>query len=424
MNNLLISKKTESWLFIWLFVLTQISFFPQFIKNIFSLATCGFIFLVIINRPRRFTYVATKEIFLLLLVLLAIASVFWSTSPGWTLFKLRYLLPATLLGVYLAVEYTPRNLIQLLTRVCVIVMILCVLAVLLFPSDSLQLVDQSGIAAWKGIFNHKQVFGPFIGFAGSIFVIHCFDSRMNRWFALSGLGFAVILMLLSASKTGLVMFFLSLYLMPLYKIIRQGKQRIFLLYIMLIFYVAIGLLFAINLETLLVDTLGKDIEFNGRVPIWTLAIETASKSPWLGYGYNGFWTSDASNYIINNVPWVANTEGFRDGSVIFHSHNGYIDLFLQLGLLGFTLFAISLFRLFKSIIYLAFSTRSIETFFYFQIIILSLLHIFINGTMLLSDEMLWVVYVAIALSSAVEYSRIKRNQQLSISSDEFIKNTI
>jgi O-antigen ligase len=79
------------------------------------------------------------------------------------------------------------------------------------------------------------------------------------------------------------------------------------------------------------------MEFNGRLPIWTLMVDKVSERPWFGYGYAGFWTSDEAMVILTNT-WAASTasEGIR-----FNAHNGYLDMVLQLGFSGLLLYLLS-----------------------------------------------------------------------------------
>ncbi len=121
-----------------------------------------------------------------------------------------------------------------------------------------------------------------------------------------------------------------------------------------------------NLEFVVVDLLGKNLELNGRFPIWSLMLEQAWKSPWLGYGFAGFWTSDASDPIFS-LSWASLA---REAGVRFNSHNGYLELLLQLGLVGLTLFTISLLSLIGKAIYLLLRVKTLELFWVLQTIFL------------------------------------------------------
>lgn len=61
----------------------------------------------------------------------------------------------------------------------------------------------------------------------------------------------------------------------------------------------------------------------GRVPIWAQLWWFVERSPVLGYGYNSFWT-------LRRTLEIAAVQGWNVG----HSHSGYLDLLLSLGVVG------------------------------------------------------------------------------------------
>jgi O-antigen ligase len=75
---------------------------------------------------------------------------------------------------------------------------------------------------------------------------------------------------------------------------------------------------------------GKSDDLTGRLDIWQTVIETASQRPWFGWGYASPW-----------VPWVEpfNDLVVRRGVVQLHAHNAWLDVWLQLGIVGVVLFA-------------------------------------------------------------------------------------
>ena len=301
MNNQLIvgwMKKLEVGIVILLLLTSEPLPFPRFVENIVSIISYGFLFLIITRRWKRLIYIATTEIYLLILVSVAIASIFWSANPSNTAYQARLLLRPTIFGVYLAMQYTPREQIRLLSWTIGIIMILSLASSLLFPSYGIQEIN--GTLAWRGIYTHKQLFGRQMGFAASLFIINIFDKRSNRWIAIIGLSLGFALILLSKSKSGLIFFLFSLVIIPIYNFNKLRKIRLLLFLILLLIFSIVSFLVTVNFEYIVVDFLGKDIELNGRLPLWTLAIEKGLEQPWLGYGYRGFWSSDVSDSVLYN----------------------------------------------------------------------------------------------------------------------------
>jgi O-antigen ligase len=76
---------------------------------------------------------------------------------------------------------------------------------------------------------------------------------------------------------------------------------------------------------------GKDGDLTGRTEIWANTIALAVQRPWFGWGWLGYWP-----------PWldVLGHLNTRYGVAQLHAHNAWIDLWMQVGLIGLALFAI------------------------------------------------------------------------------------
>jgi O-antigen ligase len=71
---------------------------------------------------------------------------------------------------------------------------------------------------------------------------------------------------------------------------------------------------------------GKDLTFTGRTVIWRGCFRAIREQLWFGYGLGGVWSN----------PGAQPTKGILSqlGFIVFHAHNGYIELMLHLGLVG------------------------------------------------------------------------------------------
>jgi exopolysaccharide production protein ExoQ len=75
-------------------------------------------------------------------------------------------------------------------------------------------------------------------------------------------------------------------------------------------------------------SLGRDLSFSGRTDIWSLTIEMAGDRPWLGWGYGtGFSAHSPTGQTFYSVlGWIPPT-----------AHNGFLNIYLELGLVGVAL---------------------------------------------------------------------------------------
>ena len=76
---------------------------------------------------------------------------------------------------------------------------------------------------------------------------------------------------------------------------------------------------------------GKSGDLTGRVEIWRNVIELAQQKPAFGWGWLGYWP-----------PWVEplNNLNIRWGVVQLHAHDSWIDLWMQVGIVGLVIFAL------------------------------------------------------------------------------------
>lgn len=67
---------------------------------------------------------------------------------------------------------------------------------------------------------------------------------------------------------------------------------------------------------------------SNRAPLWSELMESVELSPWLGAGYDGFWTPSRVETVSADQGWT-----------VPHAHNTYLDQALSLGIVGALLYA-------------------------------------------------------------------------------------
>jgi len=144
-----------------------------------------------------------------------------------------------------------------------------------------------------------------------------------------------------------------------------------------------------NLETIVVDILGKDMTFTGRTTLWLSIIDVIKERPWLGYGYQAFWSGldGPSAPVIRSEGWLTPD-----------AHNGFLDLVLQLGLVGLFVFLCGyIFNFFYYLKCLR-NTSGIEFIWPLPFLIFMILSNLPETSLMRANDFFWVLYVAIALS--------------------------
>jgi O-antigen ligase len=75
--------------------------------------------------------------------------------------------------------------------------------------------------------------------------------------------------------------------------------------------------------------LGRTQDLTGRLDIWAEVVSLAERRPWFGWGYSSPWLPGAVPF---DEPIV------RNGVEQLQAHNAWLDVWLQLGLVGVALF--------------------------------------------------------------------------------------
>ncbi|NER50668.1 MAG: O-antigen ligase family protein [Symploca sp. SIO1A3] len=283
-------------------------------------------FLLMLARWKSVIRAALRDQIIWLLAGIVLASFLWSDFPDWSLKKSITTVQTTYFGLYLASRYNFKQQLQMLAWAIGIITIVSLLFTLAFPGAAIEAGANAG--AWRGPFVQKNVLARIMVMGAIVFLLLALDSRRKRYLFWGGFGLCILMILLTGSKTALLLFLFVVILLPLYKALRWRDTILVPLIITLLLVAgSIAVLIVGNWENILVG-LGRDPTLSGRTDLWELAIELISKRPWLGYGYQGFWIEDGVAEII----WKA--EGYRPP----HAHNGFVNITLDLGLVGLFLF--------------------------------------------------------------------------------------
>ncbi len=130
--------------------------------------------------------------------------------------------------------------------------------------------------------------------------------------------------------------------------------------------------------------LGRSSSLTGRVKIWTLAISCVAVKPLLGYGYNAFWNVSPESLRIDAVMnWN-----------VSHAHNAYLELALELGLLGVALYAATyLLGLYRASEYIRVE-RGNSAKWPLAYLSFVLMYSFTESTVLAPNTIYWMLFVA------------------------------
>jgi exopolysaccharide production protein ExoQ len=344
--------------------------------------------LVMLANLRTFGRVAVRSKISLVLVGLTIVSALWSTAPELTLRRSLALAVTTGYGLYLAMRYDTRELVELLAWALGLAVILSFVVALGAPQLGVHAHEFRG--AWRGIFAHKNALGRAMTLGAVVFVLLARSTRRGQWVLWLGASACVCLVVLSRSASSIVVLATAAALWPLYA---SFRWRPFLRWPALIGYsVVYGTVCAgvVWFPDPIFRLLGKSTSLTGRSELWTTLVDAIQRRLWLGYGYSGFWLgwSGSSGEIWNFLGWD-----------VKQAHNGLLDVMLQLGVLGLLLLSVALMLTFRRAAAAATEARMPVERWPILFVSLLLLQNLTESALLQQNTLEWVLYIATAASS-------------------------
>ncbi|MEZ5571247.1 MAG: O-antigen ligase family protein [Halioglobus sp.] len=305
---------------------------------------------ILINNDRLFCFPVA------VLLGLAFASMLWSGEPQVTFRRAFALAGTTLVGIYLALRYTPRQFLMLLLGVSAVFALSSIAMVMLWPQKGLMQVSTVFAdvhkGRWRGIFVHKNHLASLMA-VGIVTATGLLTGRGKQLLA-AGLMLLVCLglLLLAESLTSLLATATALLAISIVRMLpgRQTMRREILLALTPLVLLIVSVVLYQSAQNkpdastpvttaqvtetansassnsqhtpLQREGFRRDAGATGRLNMWRWCWDAIQQQPLLGYGYGTFWrTGGPAERVWKHTR-------FR----LPHAHNGWIDLALQLGL--------------------------------------------------------------------------------------------
>jgi O-antigen ligase len=359
-----------------------------------------FLFLILL-RMTPFINNFLKDKLLLLLIVFAIISIMWSEHPDITLRKSVALFLTTIIGIYIGMRLDSEEQLKLIAFTLSIVAILSLLVVILFPDLGIQ---PTRLHEWRGIYHQKGPLGRFMALGAIALLILMISGK--KFSVIKSVMFVTLLFLMfkAGSITAIVSFGViagSIIILRYY----WKRWRLDLIASLTIFtFVVIAIigLIVISQADVVTSLVGKNTTLSGRTSLWSDILELSKDRFLLGYGYNGFWLGwngpSASIWLTN--LWEPT-----------HAHNGFLDVLLDLGIIGLSLLLLHLFlniiRSFRYIKLGAGDYTYLWPVLYLQYILINSLT---QSVLLTQNSIFWIIYVAITTNFLVVFSKFAKQK--------------
>jgi exopolysaccharide production protein ExoQ len=282
---------------------------------------------------RRAWSLVRKSWPLALLVTLVGLSTLWSSDPDLTGKRAFGLLGTTAFAYYATCRFSLWTFVKILGISATIAAALSLLLVVVVPSLGIMHGEEYP-GAWQGIYGHKNTLGESMSIGiVTLLAIALETTRRRRLLTIGAIALCSLLLLGSQSATAYVSTIVGAVTLALTSLWRSSRHAGLARMAMAI--VALSVTVLALYPQALVQALGRDVSLTGRSDIWPVAIEAIANHPFLGYGYSIFW--------LPNGPYVdyiaaTNWDFWRPA----HAHNGFLELSLDVGLVGTALFVLIL----------------------------------------------------------------------------------
>ena len=309
------------------------------VDQISTLAMLAIGLIVLLRRTKRVTALLQSNLPIFLFFLYCGISIFWSDFPDVS-FK-RWLRALGDLMMVLIVLSDPNWLTALrrvFARVGFVIIPLSILFIRYFPELG-RAYSRGGAATWSGVATGKNGLGMIclvFGLASLSRFLEVYrqergPQRTRPLLAQSVILLMTLYLLLKAnSATSFACFFMCAVPMVLTHSFTFARRPAFVhLMVAVILGVAFSALF-LHIGTGMVQGLGRDTTLTGRTDIWQAAFSQV-ENPIAGAGYESFWIGPRLEAVQRLINQSLN-----------QAHNGYIEIYLNLGWIGVALLAVLL----------------------------------------------------------------------------------
>ncbi len=349
----------------------------------------GLAFLLIMGRPWNMIRVSVRQPFLIILMGVVAASIYWSIQPDVSIRRGFAVGCTTLSGLALASRFRWAELARLYGIVFCLLIVASYAVSLAMPS--IGVMTELFPGAWRGLWMEKNSLGGLMAFGACLLGAAALLNPDRAKVFVVFVGLAVGLVLLSQSKTALASLLLGMTALGFVWIVQRGPAfgaaatwagvTGALLLVMFVLF-ASDMLFAI---------LGKDATLTGRTEIWTAAMRQIEQRPWQGYGYAAVW-GDKSGW--GPLAWIVNDAKF----VPQHAHNSWLEQWIGIGLFG--LIAWGLFYLQTMSLALVAVYRERGAMLAFPFLVVFTLVSLTESIAVVYNDFRWVLFVSLAAKLA------------------------
>ncbi|GAA1446621.1 O-antigen ligase family protein [Leifsonia poae] len=182
----------------------------------------------------------------------------------------------------------------------------------------------------QGILGNSNLLAMIALLALIVFGIQLADRTVRRSVGIAWIVVGLLTFALTRSSTVIVALLFTVVVLAFALWTRRaGPDHRRPVYLTAAALLVVGVVLSIVFASRIPGLLGKSEDLTGRLTIWDSVIGLAQQRPAFGWGWVSYW-----------APWVAPFDGLavRNGVQYLQAHNVWLDVWLQLGIVGLVVF--------------------------------------------------------------------------------------
>ena len=343
------------------------------------------------------TRATLRQPFLILLMATVAASVFWSINPGQTERRVVAVAFTTLAGMALAGRFRWAVLAEIVATAFALLVVASFFTGVFVPR--IGVMTELFPGAWRGLWVEKNILGGIMAQGFSIFGAAAMlnPRRGLLWWGFAVL--AVVLLLLSQSKTSLVAMMLGAMAIGFIWVVQRGPA----LGVAALWAAVSGVLvlgaFILFASDVFFQLLGKDATFTGRTKIWGAVMRQIQERPWTGFGYAAVWGDTSGR---GPFAWIVKEAGFTPE----HAHNSWLEQWLGLGFVGLAAWGMFFLETVTLAIISVFRTKG--AYLAFPFLLIYGLQTMTESIAVVYNDFRWTLFVTFAIKLAFPDRELER----------------
>jgi exopolysaccharide production protein ExoQ len=293
-------------------------------------------FVILAKRSFRWSEFFASNVALILFLSYALISVTWSDFPLIALKRWFRDFGNYLVILVVLTEQSPVEAVCiLLRRVCYLLIPLSVILVKYYPETGKAWDSWTGVAQYAGVTTGKNMLGVLCLVSG----VYFFWDTLARWpkrsegrtkriiyVNVAFIFMTLWLLTLSNSATSRVCLIVGcLVIAATHSGAIKKRPGILttLIPIGICVYLVLAVGFGVDISKVVAEAVGRDATLTDRTKIWSVLLDM-QQNPMLGTGYESFW-------LGSRLQWFWQNAGLGH---INEAHNGFLEVYLNLGLAG------------------------------------------------------------------------------------------